>query len=218
MTKMAGQECSTGVRWLLAAAIGLALAGCGSNGTSATDSGARSTIAAKGTTATNSGSGGPNQPNPGTANSETPTTQILPSGTEAASIGSGSAASAATGSASGEATSEPAGSQIPNGGAITEVGLEANGNLVVLAVGQMLHVTLTENWTPPHAATTADSTPPLQQTAFTGFPDPVPATASFTAMASGNTTVTANTDNTCLHTPPACTILQQTFTLFVRVT
>lgn len=108
----------------------------------------------------------------------------------------------------------------PPAGSVVAVGLEADGRVITLQVGQRLTVTLAINWTAPRALAGPSVTAPLQplrQDAATGFPALVPASATFTAVRTGSAAVTAHTDYACLHTKPACLPAQRAFSMTVQV-
>lgn len=100
----------------------------------------------------------------------------------------------------------------PQAGATIHIDQSFDGSVVALRVGQHLMLTLAGPWTPPRTAGS-----PLQTDASRGYPDSPPATAMFSAVATGTAQITAGTEAACLHATPRCLIAQRTFVLSVHV-
>jgi hypothetical protein len=92
-----------------------------------------------------------------------------------------------------------------------------NEQSIDVNLGERLIVALGPDWTAPTIQPVDPNNAPLSTESATGFPTAPTATSTFLAVHPGTTTITATTDYTCLHTAPACMLVQQQFTLTVRV-
>jgi hypothetical protein len=135
----------------------------------------------------------------------------------------GSSASASAGGTGIATASDRAGAPaaLPSGAGNVVAGLASHGHIVVVHVGQRLLVRLAINWTAPEI-TLADADPtrsvqPLRMDSARGFPTPGPAMASFTAVRTGTTVVSARYDYACSHASEACRIQTRLFSIIVRV-
>jgi hypothetical protein len=106
----------------------------------------------------------------------------------------------------------------PQAGATIRVDQSDDGATVTLRVGQHLVLTLAGSWTPPRAAPSPGAVAaPLRTDTSRGYPVAPPATAQFSAVATGTAQVTALTDAACFHTSPRCLMAQRMFAVRVYV-
>jgi len=102
-------------------------------------------------------------------------------------------------------------------GKVLQVGLDVNEQSIDVNLGERLIVALGPDWTAPTIQPVDPNNAPLITESATVIPTAPTATSTFLAVHTGTTTITATTDYTCLHTAPACMLVQQQFTLTVRV-
>lgn len=145
---------------------------------------------------------------------------VVVAGCSAATPGAAGAQPSGSATPGSIAPSPPASGAQPSAPAV-HLDLQASGSVVTVQVGQQIVISLPTGWTAPVPRSPAsDLTPalvPLRTDAATGYPEPGPAGATFTATRAGSAVISARTDAACLHQTPVCALPQQAFEVVVNV-